>query len=266
MKILTKVLLTLIMLTTVMFANSNDVLHDRYMTELENLNSEQRTVLYKAYSAGIDADLQYTLTAIAWKESNFGVYFSDLGDGSKGSFGPFHALLDTVVVRYHATNTWQTSRLAERLIKDFDFAASVSIAELQCWKQHWKSKGSLQNRYMIASYNAGYKSYTSPKGREYALDILLRMRILQEYFKKHDTFKVHVPSDKLTYNQTTNIHTSNPRMLYTYVLGAKNASFKVVYNSFDDFHYNTIGVTTINRRNYTDKYKSDRRKISGNTC
>jgi hypothetical protein len=235
MKILTKVLLTLIMLTTVMFAN-NDMLHDRYMTELENLNSEQRSVLYKAYTAGIDADLQYTLTAIAWKESDFGVYFSDLGDGSKGSFGPFHALLDTVAARYHATNTWQTSRLAERLIKDFDFSASVSIGELQCWKQHWRHKGSLQNRYMIASYNAGYRSYDSNDGRKYALDILLRMRVLQEYFKKHDTFKVHVTPDKITYNQTPNINTSKPKMLYTYIMGIKNASLKVAYVDAEKIH------------------------------
>lgn len=267
MKILTKILLTLVMLTATMFAK--DVRYSQYMAELENLNSEQRSVLYKAYTAGMDSDLQYTLTAIAWKESDFGVYITNLGDGSKGSFGPFHALLDTVKVRYHATNTWQASRLAERLIKDFDFAASNAITELQCWKQQWKGKGSLQYRYMIASYNAGYKSYGSTKGRQYALDVILRMQVLQDYFKKHDTMKVHVTPDKLTYNQPTNncsgIPTSNPRMLYTCIMGAKHVSFKVAYNGYD----NITGITTstaTTKRNYTDKDKSVKRKISGNSC
>lgn len=154
---------------------------ERLTKELNSLSVQQYKVLVKTYVKGYPFDYGYTLTAIAWKESCFGKYPINLGDPS---FGVFHSLLSTVVSRNNVSETyWNTSRIAERLLLDFDFSFSQALAELKFWENYWTSKGvSRVWSHTVQSYNAGFNRNVEAPYRD---DILLRIQILKKFFKGH---------------------------------------------------------------------------------
>ena len=156
----------------------------KYLKELEKLTTEQKEVLYLAYSAGAEKGYGLTLAAIAWKESRFGKYMLNVTDGKYGSYGPYHVLLDYVLIRHKVTTNWGKSRLAEKLLYDMEFSSSEALDVLTYYHDRFKNKDNPW-RWAVAAYNNGNKALTTDKGKKYAEDIALRVVTLKKYFTKH---------------------------------------------------------------------------------
>ena len=172
-------LILLLMLSMSIFAGSK---FDKHINELRTLSAKQKTVLFTTYAKGRQFDLGYTMSAIAWQESYFGAYPINLSDPS---FGIFHNNINSVCAR-HKCSKWKRSRLAERLLFDYDFAFSEALAELEYWKSYHVSK---RHKYtwslMVSSYNAGY-NYSSSAGKRYLKNIRYKIKILKYWFKEHN--------------------------------------------------------------------------------
>jgi hypothetical protein len=151
------------------------------MHELDSLSAKQKGVLYATYHRAKQFDLGYTMSAIAWHESHFGLHPINLSDPS---FGVFHNNIKSVCAR-HKCNRWSRSRLAERLLFDYDFAFSESLAELEYWKNYHTSKHHIFVwSLMVSSYNAGYH-YDSKSAKRYLKTIKYRIKIIRHWFKKN---------------------------------------------------------------------------------
>jgi len=150
----------------------------KLIKELENLNINQKELLVKTFLKAKEYDLEYTMTAIIWQESKFGKYVVNL---SGPSFGPFHNLVRSVQQR-HRSNEWNTDRLIERLLFDYNFGFNEALTELQFWKRVYKNKP-LSWRKMVASYNAGYNH---KNGEAYLFNIRNKINALRSYFKIHN--------------------------------------------------------------------------------
>lgn len=155
---------------------------DKLRKELNELTIEQYKVLLTTFAKGRAFNYEYTMTAIAWQESTFGKYMMNLSDPS---FGVFHNLITSVINRTDTNDSpWNRSRVAERLIMDYDFSFSQSLGELKYWENYWTSKKVPRVwSHTIRSYNAGYKH---TNGKAYLRMIKLRIKILKEYVKEHD--------------------------------------------------------------------------------
>ena len=178
-----KYLVTLLLLVCSMIYGSTNEL----MRTLYEMNDIQKSVFIVAYTKGKKYDLSLTLAAIAWQESDLGLNRINIYDGFKkpyGSFGPYHILLRSYISRHNINNKWITSRIAERLITDLNFSTDAAIEELLYWRNYWKHKGYKGNdlwKRTIASYNAGYKSIKSKRGRIYLNNIRLKILAIKKY-------------------------------------------------------------------------------------
>ena len=172
-----KLIISILLFTTLLFSAT-----DKQLTkELDNLTISQYKVLLKTFKKGNVFDYGYSLTAITWKESKFGKFKVNLCDPS---FGCFHSLLSTTLTRNNMKDTaWNRSRLAERLIADYDFSFSQALAELKYWENYWTSKGVPKVwSHTIRSYNRGFNHIL---GEPYRKDIVQMIRVLRKYFKAH---------------------------------------------------------------------------------
>lgn len=157
-----------------------------YMKELDQLDDSQKIIMLKAYIAGQPYDLGYSMVVIAWKESRFGKYMMNLSDGKHGSYGVYHILLDYSMVRNNVNSSWSKSRLAERLINDFDFASGEALYVLKYYRDKHNSKDVSKYYYMFTSYNGGTRALNSSQARSYGEDSILRLAAVQRYFAKHN--------------------------------------------------------------------------------
>jgi len=176
----------IMLLTTSLFANNTSLLR-----ELNNLTKNQQEVLIKSYKKGSYYDLGYTLAAIAWTESRLGKYKINLADGDrykfKGSYGPYHNLLNSVCARRNIHTQWSASIIAQKLITDIDYASNEAIIELLYWDKYWTDKKvTYKWKHIVASYNSGYKSINTKPGREYLELIRSKIKVLKIYIKMHD--------------------------------------------------------------------------------
>ncbi|WP_051420595.1 hypothetical protein [Helicobacter pametensis] len=152
--------------------------------DIKLFNQSQIEVIAYAYHYGKDHNLGYTMAAIAWKESCAGLYRINFDDPSAGIY---HAYLPGVIKRhYKAKNTsFRRNIVAERLIRDQEFASKIALEELLYWRQirrnNWKE--------MIKSYNKGF-SWEKSKGRDklaeaYYEDIAQKVKVLEKYFAQN---------------------------------------------------------------------------------
>jgi len=125
--------------------------------ELSNLTTKQLATMHWVFNKGKTFNLEYTLTAIAWEESQFGKFNINLNDPSCGIF---HIMPRSLIVRTDLSDTsWNRSRLCERLMIDNEFSLSAAILELKYWKNYWQSKGVPRVwSHTVASYNGGFKA------------------------------------------------------------------------------------------------------------
>jgi len=180
------ILLILSLVTILGAATAND-----YYKEINNMTVNQKKMMLRAYIYGYKQNYGYTLTAIAWKESSFGVFKLNTHDGHKlkykGSYGVFHILLNSVMMKENNKSHWHASRIAEKLYNDTKYCAGKSLEELLYWQRYWKNKNVTKVfSHTVGSYNQGTVSINSIKGNLYAKDILLRISALKKYFKAHN--------------------------------------------------------------------------------
>ena len=141
--------------------------------ELNHLSDSQQEVLLRTFLKGKEYNLEYTLTAIAWQESKFGKYMVNLSDPS---FGVFHNLIKSVQKR-HRANKWNTDRLAERLLFDYNFSFNEALEELTFWKKVYKGQTRAWSK-IVSSYNSGWDSSA---GEAYLYCIRTKIKALRTY-------------------------------------------------------------------------------------
>ncbi len=171
-----RILLTLMALFTISFS----LTVEQAYRELLQLTPKQKQILYQTFYKAKPFDYQYTLTAIAWQESKFGKYVVNVSDGEYGSYGVFHNLLSSVCMR-HGCSMWKRSRIAERLIFDYDFSFAEALSELKYWENYWKDRGVDRVwTHTVCSYNAGHNW---KNGYKYRNMIIIRIKALKRFIK-----------------------------------------------------------------------------------
>ena len=147
-----------------------------FITWLYSFEPEQLRVLNDIWEKAKPFDLSYTMTAIAWEESQFGKYMINLQDPS---CGVFHIMPSTL-----SGSKWDQSRLCERLIKDFDFSFSTALERYKYFYNYYRSKGYSKNiswKRAICSYNAGWNW---KQGLKYYKKIVKKIKYLRRYNDK----------------------------------------------------------------------------------
>lgn len=160
-------------------ANPNDP-----CVNIEKFDKDQIQTIRYAYHYGKKHNLGFTMAAIAWKESCAGLYRINFEDPSAGIY---HAYLPNVIKRhYKKRNTsFRRNAVAERLIRDPEFASQIALEELLYWKKirkgNWKE--------IIKSYNKGFSweknHLRNQMAESYYEDISKKIAILQHYFEKN---------------------------------------------------------------------------------
>lgn len=145
-----------------------------------------------AYRIGSRNGYGLLLTAIIWKESSFGVKLINRKDGKNGSYGVAQILLETAMVRNNVSTSEEIRKLRMRLLTDHIFNLKEAVKELKFWNEYHKvrKKRKQWRLYTVASYNAGYKSYNSSKGKAYANDIAVRIEALKKFLDR-DKFEIN---------------------------------------------------------------------------
>ena len=129
---------------------------------ITELSTTQKQLANQIYLEGNKYNLGYTMVAIAYQESHLGKYLINISDVSCGIF---HVMPSSLIKRTSLKdNSWNQSRLCERLIKDNDFSFSAALLELKFWQNYWKTKQVKKVwSHMVSSYNGGHKATLSSK-------------------------------------------------------------------------------------------------------
>ena len=151
-----------------------------YYKQLKHLNQNQIEIMkFIYYNAKKDANLGYTMTAIAFKESQFGRYLINLDDPS---CGVFHKLLPMYAIELGLKpNKWNESRLCEKLIESYELAYKVALNDFLKNYNYWKIKGynnSIAWKRAIMSYNAGINGWKN--GYRYYKEIVKIIKALRK--------------------------------------------------------------------------------------
>ena len=164
---LMSVVLILLTLLTPVWASTGD--------DYESLTPKQKVLLQKAYEYGDEFNVGYSLAAIAWQESFIGeqVVYLNVQDPSAGLW---HKHLVYALKAFEIEKSGLAiNRMAQRLIDEMDFAASLALADVLYWNDIHKGNWSKT----WASYNAGFNG-DSKAGRAYSNQILIKVRKLKE--------------------------------------------------------------------------------------
>jgi len=151
-----KIVIFLVLILNVLSANTIK----SYKYQLLHLTEEQSNVKdLISYNAN-KYDLKYTMLAIAFRESKFGKYKLNLADPSAGIF---HQLLPTYCKELGLRpNTWNQSRVAEKLINSNTLALHTAINHFKRDYEHFKLLGyssTISWRKAVMAYNAGVYNY-----------------------------------------------------------------------------------------------------------
>ena len=139
------------------------------------LTPAQKQEFKFSYNYGKKYNLGWTLAAISYVESSLGKHPINLADPSASSY---HILIKSVLSREKIPdNSWNRSRMMEKLLSNKYFAARQAISELLFWKAYWIRQGCSGNWLwikMVGSYNGGHYSNI-----EYAQKIAKAIKILK---------------------------------------------------------------------------------------
>lgn len=153
--------------------------YDRSAEELNNLSSEQVKTLNTNLDNKDSIGNGILLSAIAWKETTFGINKSNPGDGKLGSYGSHQILLTSALKRYKGVSK---NDLKKQLIRDEHKSMKLANDELAYWTNYYDQKNNLTEDQKIiksiASYNAGFKSDTITAGKNYVIDIVAKAVII----------------------------------------------------------------------------------------
>ena len=172
-------LFCIVVLCNVVYAVQIDrKLVNKYLKELDNLTSNQKSVLLQAYNH--TEDIGILLATIAWKESRFGDWLVNSTDGKYGSYGIYHINLEYHIARKNITSKWARDRELEKLMLDSNYSTLEASKIVLYWQNRYKNN----NYKTYLSYNAGY-DLTNKRGIEYAKDALHREQAIREYMYKY---------------------------------------------------------------------------------
>lgn len=181
--ILKKFFLIFLIFSTTLFSETLEKLEKQFRT----LTLEQQEVARTAYKLGKNFNYGYTLVAIAWKESQFGIYMINLQDPSAGVF---HNNINTVMKRHkedYLDTSFQRNLIAQMLIDNIFFAAAEALSELEYWEELHKDMLNIETRAYLkiwASYNGGY-SYNNDRPKAYAQSIRKRIIIIKKVWEEY---------------------------------------------------------------------------------
>jgi len=144
-----------------------------YLKQLDSLNDEQKYWLDYVYRRCSKYNLAYTCVAVAWEESQFGVYKVIPWSGDYGLMGInlYWYMKDN---GYNYRDRYLRSRLATKLTCDDDYNIMYAIAKLEKLKQKYR-----RWREVWAHYNGG----TRPNWI-YAKKILNKIIAFKKYLSK----------------------------------------------------------------------------------
>lgn len=114
-----------------------------------DLSSEQRYRLQWAYSYGEQYNLGWTMSAIAWHESNAGKYKINT---KSSDYGIFQVNIQTSSDILGVSGYWNKQALITKMVVDDEFNAYLALHVLQHFqktRKSWKS--------VVRSYNEGNK-------------------------------------------------------------------------------------------------------------
>jgi len=156
-----KILLALLLTATASLANS-------YFTK------NQLNMLEKIKHYAKPYNLQNTLMAIAYVESDLGKYLVDV---DKQKYGVFKVQVESMIKHHHIKETPNNKNLiAQKLIMDFEFNITCAIEEILFWKSIYGENDWMK---IWASYNSK-ENYDSTNGKEYAREIAKTISLLRE--------------------------------------------------------------------------------------
>ena len=195
-------LLTTLLIIVNLYSSDNLVKY--YTNQLNHLDKQQIKCLKQIWNKAKPFDLSYTMCAIGFKESSLGKFMFNLKDGGKnslGSYGVFHNMVDSVYSRYVKDLTYKPINrniiistkldIAKRLVDDFDFSFSQSLAELKYWENVAivKHKEWDKWRYMIMCYNGGTYGYSKLYGKNYYIHIVAIIKAIKSVKHKYNLKK-----------------------------------------------------------------------------
>lgn len=153
--------------------------YDKSVREIEQLRDIQIKTLQTNLNNKESIGNGILLSAIAWKESSFGVNKANPKDGKLGSYGTHQILLTTGKKR---VPNLSTDELKQKLLTDEHKSMKLANDELEYWTGYYNKKTELNDDQKIiksiASYNAGFKSDTITAGKNYVIDVVAKAVIL----------------------------------------------------------------------------------------
>ena len=170
-----KILTLLILIFNILNATSIKTYKYQLTHLTENQIEVKNLIAYNAKKY----DLKYTMLAIAFRESQFGKYKLNLADPSAGIF---HQLLPTYCKELGLRpNSWNQSRVAEKLINSNGLALHIAINHFKRDYEHFKLLGysdTISWRKAIMSYNAGIYNYRA--GYKYYKEVVKIIKALHQ--------------------------------------------------------------------------------------
>jgi hypothetical protein len=165
-----------LLIATLIFFGTNasaEDLYKKYDAEWNSLGKYQKEVAEVIFKHAKKDNLQWTATAIAWQESQFGRWQININENDSWDCGMFQN--NTKTVAKHSDmphNRYNKKELCTDLIKSFTFAYLNFAKEVAFWEQ--VHKGSW--RKVWSSYNGGWKGNS-----EYSEKIATRIQVLKKH-------------------------------------------------------------------------------------
>ena len=153
--------------------------YDKSNKEIQELKGVQIKTLHANLNNKESIGNGILLSAIAWKESTFGLNKSNPKDGKLGSYGSHQILLTTSKKRVPHMSL---AELKQKLITDERKSMKLANDELAYWTEYYKKDTKLTDDQKIiksiASYNAGFKADKIQAGKNYVIDVVAKAVIL----------------------------------------------------------------------------------------
>lgn len=159
-----------LLLASSIYASSSAFADDQ-CSEIIQMPHPQKVAMQMSYYMGLPHDLQYTLTAIGWKESQNGKWIVAVDEKS---YGIYQIKLSSAMTRagydYSTASNFSKNKFASELL-DQVTNAKYALMELEYWRG---VRGNWSN--MVKSYNAGWAMHN---GEPYLYDISNKIKTLR---------------------------------------------------------------------------------------
>lgn len=146
---------------------------------VKHLSAQQKNLLVQSIQIGEKRNLGYTLAAIAWVESQAGLYPVN---ANSHAYSPYHILLKTALARRNVPNTdFNRSKMASRLVGDLEYSAALALEEVEYWQ---KVRGKKNVFDWLASYNGGWSALGKTESINYANNVMRKTKQLERCVNK----------------------------------------------------------------------------------